>query len=589
MMGRRRLIWQLYPSYLLLVLLALLATGWYASRAMRLFHLDQVHEDLRHQAHFLVPQIEPLLAPLQGAALDALCKRLGRDVPTRITVVLPDGAVAADSQADPAAMENHGGRAEIVQALAGRTGTAVRFSGTINQHMMYLAVPVGETGGQAVVRLAVALTAVEQQLRVLQVRIGAGGVVIAVLASLVCLLISRRISRPIEAMRQGAARFAAGDLTHRLVPPDTEELAGLAKAMNKMAVDLEERIQTVVRQRNEAAAVLASMVEGVVALDNQERILHLNDAAGRLLGGRAETVQGRSVQEVIRNPDLHRMVRTTLAHGEGASNDIALYVDAERVLHTQCTPLLDADGRRMGALLVMHDVTQLRRLETMRTDFAANVSHEIKTPLTAIQGFVETLAQGSVHDPQEVRRFLDIIHKHVRRLGAIIDELMQLANLERGGKMDLQRLDEVFIKAFLEAAVQLCKGRAEEKAIAIVLECPEALTARVDEMLMEQAAVNLLDNAVKYSPSGSRVTVSVEPSEQRIRIHFHDQGIGIAKQHLPRLFERFYRVDKARSRRQGGTGLGLAIVKHIVQAHGGQVSVISEQGKGSTFTVDIPR
>jgi len=587
-MMRRRLIWQLYPSYLILVLVAILATGWYATRAMRLFHMTQIRQALLHETALLTPLMQPLLAPLQPEALDALCKRLGRDLPSRITVVLPDGRVVADSEADPAIMENHGNRVEIIQAQQGEVGTAVRFSETISRRMMYLAVPLGQGAQAGTVRVAIALTDIEQQLHLLQMRIAAGGLVIVVLAALVCLWISRRISRPIEQMRRGASLFAAGELTHRLTPPDTVELAGLAKALNQMAGELAQRIQSVVRQRNETEAVLASMVEGVVALDHQESILHLNEAAARLLDAAPATIQGRTIQEVVRNRELHQMVRETLARGETGDRDIAVHGASERVLSSRCTPLLDAAGRRIGALLVMNDVTQLRRLETMRSDFAANVSHEIKTPLTAIQGFVETLAQGSVDDPSEAQRFLEIIQKHVRRLVDIIDDLMQLACLERGGRMDRKRLRTIDIKALLAVAVQLCLPKAEEKRILVQVTCPEDLAARMDGPLMEQAVVNLLDNAIKYSPADSRVTVWVETSERQISIHFKDQGIGIARKHLPRLFERFYRVDKARSRRAGGTGLGLAIVKHIVQAHGGQITVESEQGRGSVFTITIP-
>jgi two-component system, OmpR family, phosphate regulon sensor histidine kinase PhoR len=587
-MMRRRLIWQLYPAYLILILVAILATGWYATRAMRLFHMTQIRQSLLQQTALLAPLMQPLLAPLQPEALDALCKRLGRDLPSRITVVLPDGSVVADSEADPAIMENHGDRVEIIQAQQGQTGTAVRFSETISRRMMYLAVPLRQGTQAGTVRVAIALTDIEEQLHLLQMRIAAGGLVIVALAALVCLWISRRISRPIEQMRRGASLFAAGELTHRLVPPNTVELAGLAKAMNQMAGELAQRIQSVIRQRNETEAVLASMVEGVVALDLQESILHLNEAAARLLDAVPEAVQGRTIQEVVRNRALHQMVRETLARGQTGDRDILMHGASERLLFTRCTPLLDAAGQRIGALLVMNDVTQLRRLETMRSDFAANVSHEIKTPLTAIQGFVETLAQGSVDDPKEAQRFLEIIQKHVRRLVDIIDDLMQLACLERGGRMDRKRLRTTEIKALLADAVQLCLPKAEEKRIFVQVACPEDLAARMDGPLMEQAIVNLLDNAIKYSPADSRVTVRVETSERQIRISFIDQGIGIARKHLPRLFERFYRVDKARSRRAGGTGLGLAIVKHIVQAHGGQITVESEQGRGSVFTITIP-
>ncbi|MCJ8499080.1 ATP-binding protein [Desulfatitalea alkaliphila] len=587
-MMRRRLVWQIYPAYLILLLLVLLATGWYASRVMYRFHLDRVQQELLHQTRLLIPRLEPLLTPLQAAALDDLCKWVGRSVPSRITVVLPDGKVAADSEADPAAMENHGRRPEIVQALGGAVGTDLRFSETIDRHMMYLAVPVGTGTPVGVARVAMALTEIQESLRALQIRFFQGGLAIAALASLICFWISRRISRPIEEMRRGADRFAAGDLSHRLVPPDTVEMASLARAMNQMAAELEKRIQSVIRQRNETEAVLASMMEGVLALDQREAILHLNDAAVRLLNEPAEALQGRSIQEVVRNRELHRMVRETLDGKESAVQDIVLYQASERVLATRCTPLMDAAGQRMGALLVLNDVTQLRRLETMRSDFAANVSHEIKTPLTAIQGFVETLAQDAVDDPREAQRFLEIILKHVRRLVTIIDDLMQLACLEGGGRMDGERLRPAPVRQLLETVIDLCRRQAEEKAIRVVVDCPEGVKAFVDRPLMEQALFNLLDNAIKYSPADSVVTVSAAPAEQQVRICFQDQGLGIPRHHLPRLFERFYRVDKARSRQMGGTGLGLAIVKHIVQAHGGQVDVESREGAGSIFTIRLP-
>ncbi len=589
MIHRRRLIWQIYPSYLILVLLALLATGWYASHAMRSVYMSQVRGDLLHQARFLTPQFLPLITPLNEVAVDRFCKQVVLDMATRLTVILPDGKVVGDSETDPRKMENHGDRPEIIEALKGNTGTSLRFSDTLGQHMMYLAYPL-ETGRvSGVVRVALALTAIEQQLWALQLRIALGGVIVAILASLVCLVISRRISRPIETMRQSAARFARGELSHRVMPPETVELAGLAQAMNQMAQELEERIQAIVQQRNESEAVLSSMVEGVVALDSEERILHHNAAAAKLLKGHADSLQGRSIQEVMRNRDLHDMVRSTLDHGEVSQGDVALYQAGEQILQAHCTPLSDADGHRMGALLVLSDVTQLRRLETMRSDFAANVSHEIKTPLTAIQGFVETLCQGSDVDPAEVKRFLKIIDKHVKRLTAIVDDLMQLARLEQGAEQQpLLRLAPVPIQSILHSACQLCRPQAQEKSMTVDIVCDDALAMPIDADFMEQAIVNLLDNAIKYSPTDSRIELSARKDAGQLWIRVKDEGIGIAKKHLPRLFERFYRVDKARSRRMGGTGLGLAIVKHIVQVHSGQVTVESVQGKGSTFTISLP-
>ena len=586
----KKLIWLLYPSYLLLVLLTLVATGWFADRSMRSFYMTQIRQDLLDQANLLADEFAPMLTSSAAAELDRRCKEIGTKVPARFTVVLPNGVVVGDSEAATGEMENHGDRPEIRQALKGEVGSAIRFSGTLRQRMLYVAIPVEARGIiRGVTRAAIATDAIDRQLKSLQIRIALGGIVIAVLASLVCLVISRRITRPIEAMRQGAARYARGDLSHRLHPPATLELAGLAHTMNQMAHELERRIQAVIRQRNQSQAVLSSMVEGVIALNPDERIMDLNEAAARQLHKTVDRLRGHSIQEVMRSRDLHRMVQTTLAQGTSTEGDITLFQHGEQIFSTHCTSLRDSDGESMGVLLVINDVTQLRRLENMRSDFAANVSHEIKTPLTAIQGFVETLRHGSVEEPAEARRFLGIIQKHVSRLTAIIDDLMHLSRLEQGQETKRLALEEGALSDVIRTAVSLVGSKAQEKGIAIHVTCPEGLSAQMDADLMEQAVVNLLDNAIKYSTDQSRIDVEAQDTETEICIHVRDQGMGIASKHLPRLFERFYRVDKARSRKLGGTGLGLAIVKHIIQAHGGRVTVQSIQGKGSAFTLHLPK
>jgi two-component system phosphate regulon sensor histidine kinase PhoR len=331
------------------------------------------------------------------------------------------------------------------------------------------------------------------------------------------------------------------------------------------------------------------MAEGVVALDMNENIMDLNAAAARLLNRPKEDLKGRNILEIIRNRDLHRMVQITLVDGTNTEGDITLYNRGEQILNTRCTPLVGAGGHRLGILLVINDVTQLRRLENMRSDFAANVSHEIKTPLTAIQGFVETLAHGCVDDPMEAQRFLGIIQKHVSRLTTIIDDLMQLSRLEQDeGAFRLKR-SKAAIAEVIQTAIQLCKTTARQRNIAVSMDADTDLKADMDADLVEQALVNLIDNAVKYSPPHSAIAISAVKTDSEIQISVHDQGIGIAQKHLPRLFERFYRVDKARSRKMGGTGLGLAIVKHIIQSHGGWVTVDSEHGVGSTFTLHLPQ
>ena len=586
---RKKLIWQLFPSFLLITLLSLLAVSWYASSSLRHFFLDQTAVDLKTRALLVEKQIGAHLAPLNSAAVDAICKEIGKHAATRITVILPSGKVVGDSRETPSLMDNHANRPEIATALAGKTGMSRRYSNTLMQKMMYVAVPLQKNQTLfGVIRVSLPTTSIDRELRSIQIKIALGGLLIAVVAAGISLLISRRISRPIEEMKKGADHFAAGDLTHRLAAPDSEELGSLAEALNQMAAQLDHRIKTIISQRNELETVLTSMLEGVIAVDNEERIINMNAAAAGFFNCRPEEFQGRALQEIIRNSALQQFVRTSITSQVPKEDDITLYHNGEKTLHLQSSPLLDANKEHIGTLLVFNDVTHFRRLENMRRDFVANVSHEIKTPLTAIKGFVETLHQGSVDNPEEANRFLGIIKKHVNRLSSIIEDLLSLSRIEQEDEGATIKLAEGYIKDVFQSAMQICRSKAEEKNITISPFCDRQISANFDATLLEQAVVNLLDNAIKNSEPQSTIHLKAHRNNSGIKIRVEDQGIGIAKKHLPRLFERFYRVDKARSRKMGGTGLGLAIVKHIAQAHGGNVSVESTLGKGSTFTIYLP-
>ncbi len=586
----KKLIWQIFPSFLLITLLSLLAVSWYASSSMRHFFLDQTAVDLNVRAILLEKQIITHLLPLDRPAVDTVCKAMGSQSATRYTVILPSGDVVGDSRETPHLMDNHANRPEISRALAGETGRSIRYSNTLLQSMMYVARPIKKDGNiLAVIRASIPTTFIERELKLIRLRIALGGLLIALLAAGISLLISRRITRPIVAMKKSAGQFAGGDFSHRLRAPDSEEMAGLADALNQMAAQLDNRIKTIINQRNELETVLSSMREGVVAVDNTEHIISMNRAASVLFECDPIRCQDKDIQEVVRNLPLQQFIRKSIAGQEPAENDIVLYQNGEKILNLKSSPLLDAGKKQIGTLVVINDVTQLRRLENMRKDFVANVSHEIKTPLTAIKGFVETLHRGSVDKPEETERFLGIIQKHVDRLSSIIEDLLSLSRIEQEDERQAIQFETGLIKDIFRSAVQICRSKAEEKNIDIKITCAESLGAAFDPMLLEQAVVNLLDNALKYSEPDSAIKLTATSGVTDVRIIVEDQGIGIAKKHLPRLFERFYRVDKARSRKLGGTGLGLAIVKHIAQAHGGRVTVQSTPGKGSTFTILLPK
>jgi two-component system phosphate regulon sensor histidine kinase PhoR len=587
---RKRLLWQLFPSYLLITLVTLLAASWYASEAMRRFFLDQTETDLKARASLLEKQIKGLISPLGAENIDTICKEAGRLSATRITVILPDGTVIGDSRETPRLMDNHANRPEIISALAGQTGTSLRFSNTLLQRMLYVAIPIRDHQGiVAVLRTALPATALEAEIGSIQLKIALGGCIIALLAAAISWVISRRISRPIEQMKKSAEQFAAGDFSQQLNFSSTLEMAGLADALNQMANQLDHRIKTIINQRNQLETVLASMLEGVIAVDSEERIVSINRAAAQLFENETASCQNKSIQEVIRSSALQQFIRRALSNPKPAEEDITVYQNEERVIDVKSTPLLDADRQQIGTLVVFNDVTQLRDLENMRRDFVANVSHEIKTPLMAIKGFVETLQQGKVHRAEEKVRFLSIIQKHVDRLNSIIEDLLALSRIEQEDERREINFQQIKIRDIFEAAVQLCRPKAEEKKVRIELDCDKETTAVLDPTLIEQAVANLLDNAIKYSEPQSAVLLRSRRQNSEVVISVEDHGIGIAQKHLPRLFERFYRVDQARSRSMGGTGLGLAIVKHIAQAHGGQVTVESRLGEGSRFSIHLPQ
>jgi two-component system phosphate regulon sensor histidine kinase PhoR len=370
-------------------------------------------------------------------------------------------------------------------------------------------------------------------------------------------------------------------------------LADLAETINHMAVQIQDRYQAAVQQRNEMEAVLSSMVEGVAVVDPQERVISLNAAAGRFLGIAPAAAVGKSIQEVARNTALQRFIAGALDVGRAVQDDLTLHrplspTSPERYLQVQSAPLRDAVGRRIGVVIVLHDVSELRRLEGVRRDFVANVSHEIKTPVTAIKGFAETLLEGPAHAPEDAERFLQIIARQADRLHAIVNDLLTLSRVEQDAKDKRIELERSRLARVLQAAVESCQIKAEARSVRVQVTCDPQLTAPMNAPLLEQAVVNLLDNAIKYSPTPAQVQVTAEQGNAEVVVSVADHGCGIGPEHLPRLFERFYRTDKARSRELGGTGLGLAIVKHIAQAHGGRVEVQSQVGKGSTFIIHLP-
>ena len=440
-------------------------------------------------------------------------------------------------------------------------------------------------------KLLIALVVLTLALSWIQANAGlgpfSGFLVLVLLATVTSILLARYLARPLDRMRRAALAQAAGESQVEWPLPTTREMRALSNAVQTMALNLQDKVRTIEGLLAEQRAIFDSMAEGVLVVDPRERLLDVNRAAAQILSVDPQAARGRDILEVIRNARLGELVRETL-RGESTvvEGDVLLLAGRERHLQVHGS-VLRAGARVKGALLVLTDVTRLRQLETLQREFVANASHELKTPVTSIKGFAETLA-GEEMEPEQARRFTRIIHRQAEQLGTLIDDLLELTRLEHEeGRSAIERA-VVELPDLFAGVVEICSAEANQKNITLRTNVPAGLRVDAHPVLFQRALVNLVDNAIKYSPANTVVDLTAEQQAGQVCIHVADQGPGIAPEHQARIFERFYRVDKSRSRKLGGTGLGLSIVKHVMEAHGGSVVVHSTPGKGSTFSLFLP-
>ncbi len=532
-----------------------------------------------------------LARTVPDSSLQEYCRSAAAGTRFRITVIDMDGSVVGDSGADPARMENHAQRPEVRSALRGEPSLEIRQSDTMGVKMAYAAVPFFRDGRQAgVLRLALDTPTLANQVSPFYFSAAVAALVLAAAAGIGSIQLGKRLTRPVSSLLDASKAWSSGNLRYRMAKGGDAELDGLADAMNAMSRELESRIDTMEAGRRELSALLNGMSEAVLATDADLRLVIANPKARELFLIPENFASGpgsRSLLEMSRQPSLETLALACLDSRIAMEDEFVLYGEGPRTFTASASPVL-WDDNPAGVVIVLNDISRLKRLETIRKDFVANVSHELRTPITLIKGFAETLEGGALEAPEDARRFLGIIKRNADRMSALIEDLLMLAQLESPDRGGLETSDASVIK-ILSDAVEAIQDKAAPRGIRLLVSCPDDFSVRVNQGLVEQAIINLLENAIKYGKQDSTVTIDARIDGAMAMISVQDEGPGIPAADASRLFERFYRVDRARSRDIGGTGLGLAIVKHIALAHGGDVKLQTQVGTGSTFSLIVPR
>ncbi|MBX3122703.1 MAG: HAMP domain-containing protein [Nitrospira sp.] len=597
--------WKVALGTLAAVLVGLLVAGWLVIRSVEQTELSRMAEMLETRSSLAAMALRPLFDQTGQAVpsplLHTTIRELSQQARLRITVIKQDGTVLSDS-AVPAEglthIDNHLARPEVAQALASGRGMDIRASQTTGERTYYVARLLSEPAriqpGVPVIRLGLPLTSIDERVRHIQQDLLTAFGAAFLLAMVLSLWVSRNLTKPLSEMAAAARQLAAGTPGIRLTVSSSDEVGLLARTLNQMTDQLETKIKEVSDDRAQLLAMLIAMVEGVMVLDYRGTVVQVNPALERMFALELTESRGRHYAELIRHEGLTALVSAVLQTRSGQGGEITLSPSGS-CLRVEASIAGGNREQEACAVFVFHDITELRRLEKIRKDFVANVSHELRTPLTSIKGYVEALLDGGKDDPSTAAAFLEIIMRQSNRLNLILDDLLQLSQIESG--QVLFRREPVELRALLERTVAVIKPLADKKHHTIELSLPdEYVVVEGDEERLVQVFINLLENAVKYTPDQGRISMAIRQATQSrtasprpmIEIVVADSGIGIPEADRPRVFERFYRVDKARSRELGGTGLGLAIVKHIVEAHSGHVWVEGNAPRGSRFVVHLP-
>ena len=576
-----RLFYKLFGTYLVIAVLAVVIAGFFIERELRTGLTRWIEEGLMAETQ--------IIALMPEREIEKQSQTLAERSRARVTLIDARGLVTLDSNGQTKDLDNHLNRSEIQEARVKGKGTATRYSRTLKMDMLYVALPLYEGSHlKGYLRLSRPLLEVDRSVDELHYSIFQVLLLIIILSMIVAFIFSMKVISPIQEIEAFTDKIRKGDVSGMLMIDSRDEIGQLSKNINDMVTELQEKIRVANEEKWKLRAAFASMAEGVMVLDSQNRIEGLNKGMAEMIGREYADIVGKTPIEAFRNIALQDALNRFRQAGEIVLEEITLGDENPMILDVNISAVKSLPGQDPKTMIVFHNVTRLKKLEQVRADFVANVTHEIKTPLTAIIGFVETLQQGAIDDRAKAQKFLLTIHENAQRLNRLVDDLLTLSSIELGEtKLHLEglALEDVF-----ETALTLISLRAALKNVRIQRDVQPGLPmVRADRDRLVQILVNVLDNAVKFTPEGGSVSITASPEVQgSVVIKITDTGIGISKSELPRLGERFYRIDKTRSREMGGTGLGLSIVKHLMKAHEGSMEIESTLGKGTTVSLHFP-
>ncbi len=579
---------------------SVLLAGIFMARMLQQSNIDSLKVNMERELRIIMTTVEwkasgfaSMEERFQYFTGKALMLKQSADA--RVTFIQADGTVLGDSDSDPKGMENHSDREEIIAASRDGIGYATRFSSTLGRNMLYAALPV-KAGDEKLgyLRLAMSLTEVEQSIRKVWLGLLSGLLVVFVLAGLISYRIAYGVTRPIELITSVAQQITDMNYKYRVKVSKKDEIGQLGIAINRMADSLQLQMNRILEDESRLKSVLENMISGVVMIDRDGNIVLLNRSAEEILGFSAPELLGKRFDQAKQQFEFTQLIQECIDSKAHIRDEMVFYFPTERILEINLNPISEVSAKWSGLLIVLHDITAVRRLERMRSEFVANVSHELKTPIAAVKGFAETLLAGALDDKETARSFLQIIFDESERLNRLIGDILELSKIE--SKRIPLHFSPVHLQPFIGNCLNVLRSQAMSKEIELQMSVPEDIYMEADEDRLRQILINLLSNGINYTPEGGKVSIRVEHmtggsdavESDKVRFTITDTGIGIPKKDIPRIFERFYRVDKARSRSSGGTGLGLSIVKHLVELHKGTIRVESEVGVGSKFIIEMP-